>query len=40
MKTKYKLFFNLMVILGICFSLFGASTQPVKAGLPVPGMDY
>jgi hypothetical protein len=32
MKTKYKLFFNLMVILGICFSLFGVSTQPVKAG--------
>ena len=30
MKTKYKLFFNLMVILGICFSLFGL-TIPVKA---------
>ena len=30
MKTKYKLFFNLMVILGICFSLFG-TTIPVKA---------
>lgn len=30
MKTKYKLFFNLMIILGICFSLFG-STIPVKA---------
>ena len=30
MKTKYKLFLNLMVILGICLSLFG-STIPVKA---------